>query len=69
MLGKSSPPSAFRRDEVPVLPLNLVCQWPEYRVMEEGDVVLTIEHCAHCRDHDEITHHNEQQYIHVSSGC
>ena len=63
-LGKTLP-SPFRSGEVPVLPLNLVCQWPEYRVMEAGDVVLTVEHCCHCHEHERTTHHKEEQYFQV----
>jgi hypothetical protein len=64
-LGKSTR-SPFRNGETPVLPMNLVCRWPEYRVMEEGDVVLTVEHCCHCAEHELITHHKEEQYVQVS---
>jgi hypothetical protein len=45
--------------------MNLVCRWPEYRVMEEGDVVLTVEHCCNCAEHELITHHKEEQYVQV----
>jgi ferredoxin-like protein FixX len=64
-LGKSTR-SPFRNGETPVLPMNLVCRWPEYRVMEEGDVVLTVEHCCNCAEHELITHHKEEQYVQVS---
>ena len=48
-----------------MLPLNLVRQWPEYKVMEAGDVVLTVEHCCQCHEHDMCTHHKEEQYVQV----
>lgn len=57
--------SPFHRGEAPVLPLKLVAQWPEYRVMQEGDVVLTVEHCCHCHEHALYTHHREEQYLQV----
>jgi hypothetical protein len=57
--------SPFRGGETPVLPLDLVRKWPEYRVMEAGDVVLTVEHCCNCHEHELYTHHKEQQYVQV----
>jgi hypothetical protein len=59
--------SPFRGGETPVLPLDLVRKWPEYRVMEAGDVVLTVEHCCNCHEHELYTHHKEQQYVQVTS--
>lgn len=63
-LGKSLS-TPFRKGEPHVLPLNLVRQWPEYKVMEAGDVVLTVEHCCQCHEHDMCTHHKEEQYVQV----
>lgn len=60
--------SPFRAGEVPVLPQKLVAHWPEYNVMEEGDVVLTVEHCCNCHEHQDITHHKEEQYVQVKRG-
>jgi len=44
------PPSAF------------VPTWGEYSALEEGDVMVTIEHCACCEDHSETLRHNSKQY-------
>lgn len=65
-LGKSLQ-SPFQSGVTPVLPVDLVHKWPEYRVMEEGDVVLTIEHCCNCFEHCEYTHHKEEHYKQVST--
>lgn len=67
-LGKATS-TAFRKGEPHCLPINLVRRWPEYRVMEEGDVVLTVEHCCNCSEHDMCTHHNEEKYAQVCSFC
>eukprot|EP01034_Spumella_vulgaris_P024357 gene24357-30686_t len=45
-----------------VLPKHLITTHSEYALMEVGDVVVTVEHCCDCCDHDWITHHDEQQY-------
>eukprot|EP01039_Chlorochromonas_danica_P007421 gene7421-8207_t len=44
-------------------PKHLLHIWPEYDLLEEGDVLLTIEHCHSCSQHDEHTHHKEEKYI------
>jgi hypothetical protein len=58
--------SPFRANEPHVLPEAVVCKWPEYNVMEPGDVVLTIEHCWGCKYHQTCTHHKENMYLQVS---
>ena len=47
------------------LPLSFVRTWPEYSIIENDDVVVTIEHCCKCWQHRDITHHNEEKYIEV----
>ncbi len=38
-------------------------------LFQVGDVVVTVEHCCDCCDHDWVTHHDEQQYEDVSRVC
>lgn len=48
------------------LPMSFVRTWPEYSIIENDDVVVTIEHCWECWKHRDITHHNEEKYMEVS---
>ena len=48
------------------LPMNLIRRWPEYNIIENDDVVVTIEHCCKCWQHRDTTHHDEQKYVQVS---
>jgi len=48
------------------LPMNFVRTWPEYSIIENDDVVVTIEHCWECWKHRDITHHNEEKYMEVA---
>lgn len=34
--------------------------------MVPGDILVTIEHCAHCQHHDGYTHHQADQYVEMS---
>lgn len=62
-LQKDRPlPSRFQ-----VLPMHVVRTWPEYKLLRAGDVLLTIEHCCNCHQHDSFTHHNEERYLSVKN--
>ncbi len=51
---------------VKVLPKEAIKMWPEFTDdMQNGDVIVTIEHCCHCKKHAEITHHKEDHYLSV----
>ena len=52
------------RDEV--LPREAVRQWPEFRLMEEDDVIVTIEYCTKCEEHENSTRHDEEEYLDVA---
>ena len=58
--------SVNEREEEVCLPMNFVRTWPEYSIIENDDVVVTIEHCWECWKHRDITHHNEEKYMEVS---
>lgn len=48
-----------------VLPHRVVLQWPEYGFLAPNDVLLTVERCCGCANHDWTTHHDEAQYVQV----
>lgn len=47
-------------------PRDLVKMHPEFSQLKEGEVLLTIEHCADCYEHEHLTHHKEEKYTEVS---
>lgn len=54
------------RVKVEVLPQNVIRKWPEYFRLKPLDVILTIEHCWCCHEHNEVTHHDESKYRNVA---
>ena len=37
--------------------------YAEYNEIEEGKIIITIEHCSHCQQHQPYTRHDEAQYL------
>jgi len=37
--------------------------YAEYDEIEEGKIIITIEHCSHCHQHKAYTRHEESQYL------
>lgn len=58
----SSTYSAGSVDDVVLPAAAFVHSWGEYSGMEEGDVMVTIEHCAGCENHSETLRHNPKRY-------
>ncbi len=50
-----------------VLPMHYVRYWPEYQVLEDLDVVVTIEYCDGCENHEYFCRHNEGKYLAVTN--
>ena len=57
---------ALNHVKVEVLPQNVISRWPEYFRLKPLDVILTIEHCWCCHEHNEVTHHDEAKYRKVA---
>ena len=46
-----------------VLPVHYVRDWPEYQCLEDLDIIVTIEHCDGCENHEYFCRHNEEKYL------
>ena len=63
--GKKHTSVQTQQQDIPCLPLSCCRQWPENdsESLEPGDVVITIEYCHSCEEHNYKSRHNPQKYL------
>lgn len=48
--------------ELFLLPASSIVYWPEFAGLHEGDVVVSVEYCCGCEDHNTTVWHDENKY-------